>query len=109
MKREPGAIHRPGQPGHVWSCVPGASSQASNRLCQCGRGGVGTAGSGWHGGQTEGRGLSGDPPAREDDGSASDGAAPTNPGPVETELFQSRRLLGFFLDRKETPFPDPRS
>ena len=37
-----------------------------------------------------------------------DRAAPTNPGPVEMELFQSRRLLGFFLDRKETPFPDPR-
>ena len=70
---------------------------------------MGTAGSGWHGGQMEGRCLSGDPPPGRMMVQQADRAAPTNPGPVEMELFQSRWLLGFFLDRKETPFPDPRS
>lgn len=91
-------------------CVPGASyvqlSDFKPAPARDAAGGVGTAGSGWHSGQMEALPEPGHT-AREDDGSTADLAAPTNPGPWRWNC-SSQEALGFFLDREETPFPDPR-
>lgn len=48
-----------------------------------------------------------DPPLGEGEAKRADGATPTNPDPVQTELFWPERLLGFFLGSKGIPFQTP--